>query len=83
MQLFTANQAKTQFGQMIDMVQRAPVHITRHERVVGVVVSKQDYEDMRKFYANRLQQNLIATGAAAQAAGLDDPQLEALLINES
>jgi PHD/YefM family antitoxin component YafN of YafNO toxin-antitoxin module len=83
MQLLTANQAKTQFGQMIDMAQRAPVQITRHERVVGVVVSGQDYEDMRRFYANRLQQNLLASGAAAQAAGLDDQQLAALLSDES
>ena len=83
MQLFTAKQAKTQFGQMMDMVQRAPVQITRHERVVGVVVSKHGYEDMRRFYANHLQQNLLASGAAAQAAGLNDAQLEALLRDES
>ena len=49
MQFLTASYAKTQFGQMIDMAQKEPVRITLHNRVVGVIVSAQDYEDMRAF----------------------------------
>ncbi len=49
MQVLSANYAKTQFGQMIDMAQKEPVRITLHNRVVGVIVSAQDYEDMRAF----------------------------------
>jgi len=33
MQTFTANEAKTRFGEMIDRVQREPVQVTRHNRV--------------------------------------------------
>ena len=58
MQTFSANQAKTQFGHFIDLAQREPVRVMRHDRVVGVMVSAQDYEAMRAFYANRLQHTL-------------------------
>ena len=37
MQTFTANEAKTRFGELLDCVQRAPVQVTRHNRVVGVM----------------------------------------------
>ena len=47
MQTFTANEAKTRFGEFIDSAQREPVRVVRHDRVVGVMVSAQDYEAMR------------------------------------
>ena len=58
MQTFTANEAKTRFGEFLDRVQREPVRVMRHDRTVGVMVSAQDYEAMRAFYANRLQHTL-------------------------
>lgn len=51
MQTFTANDAKVNFGAFIDAAQRGPVRVTRRDRVVGVLVSAQDYEAMRAFYA--------------------------------
>jgi PHD/YefM family antitoxin component YafN of YafNO toxin-antitoxin module len=83
MQTFTANQAKTQFGQFIDLAQRAPVRVMRRNRVVGVMVSAQDYEAMRAFYANRLQHTLADTAREAELAGLTPEALEALLSDES
>ena len=83
MQLLSANQAKTQFGQMMDLAQKEPVRITRHNRVVGVMVSAQDYEDMRAFYADRLTHTLQATALAAQARGLTQGKLDELLSDES
>jgi PHD/YefM family antitoxin component YafN of YafNO toxin-antitoxin module len=83
MQTFTANQAKTQFGQFLDLAQREPVRVMRHDRVVGVMVSAQDYEAMRAFYANRLQHTLAESAAHAQAAGLKPEALDALLRDES
>jgi prevent-host-death family protein len=83
MQLLSANYAKTQFGQMIDMAQKEPVRITRHNRVVGVMVSAQDYDDMRAFYANRLKQTLQATATAARERGLTQDKLDELLSDES
>jgi prevent-host-death family protein len=83
MQTFTANEAKTQFGHFIDVAQREPVRVMRRERVVGVMVSAQDYEAMRAFYANRLQHTLVDTAAQAERAGMTPEQLEDLLRDES
>ena len=83
MQTFTANQAKTNFGQFLDLAQREPVRVMRHDRVVGVMVSAQDYEAMRQFYANRLLHTLDRTADSAAAAGLTDETLAQLLADES
>jgi len=83
MQTMTANQAKTQFGAFIDMAQKEPVRVLRHDRVVGVMVSPADYEAMRTFYADRLAHTLERTAAQAQAAGLTPEALEALLRDDS
>jgi len=82
MKTLTANKAKTHFGEFIDLAQRAPVRVTRRDRVVGVMVSAQDFEAMRAFYADRLQQTLDATARDAAAAGLTATELEELLADE-
>ena len=83
MQTFTANDAKTRFGEFLDRAQREPVAVLRHDRMVGVMVSAQDYEDMRRFYANRLQASLSESAFAAAQAGLTSDTLETLLKEES
>ncbi len=83
MQTFTANEAKTRFGEFLDRAQREPVGVMRHDRLVGVMVSPQDFEAMRAFYANRLQHTLAQAGAAAAASGLTPARLDELLADES
>ena len=83
MQTFTANEAKTRFGEFLDRVQREPVRVMRHDRMVGVMVSAEDYEAMRAFYANRLQHTLNEAAEGAAQAGLTPETLEALLADES
>jgi PHD/YefM family antitoxin component YafN of YafNO toxin-antitoxin module len=83
MQTFSANEAKTQFGQFIDLAQREPVRVMRRDRVVGVMVSVQDYEAMREFYANRLQHTFAQTATQAERAGMTPELLEDLLRDES
>ena len=83
MQTMTANEAKTRFGEFLDRVQREPVAVMRHDRMVGVMVSTQDYEAMRAFYANRLQHALNEAADAAAVAGLTPEALAALLADES
>ena len=83
MQTFSANQAKTQFGHFIDLAQREPVRVMRHDRVVGVMVSAQDYEAMRAFYANRLQHTMTESSAAAEQAGMTPELLDKLLRDDS
>ena len=79
----TANEAKTRFGEFLDRVQREPVRVMRHDRVVGVMVSAEDYEAMRRFYADRLRQTLRETAEGAAAAGLTEEKLAELLADES
>lgn len=83
MRTYTANQAKTHFGEFIDDAQREPVRVTRRDRVVGVMVSAHDFEAMRAYYANRLVQTMDQTGRQAQLAGLTQRKLSALLKDES
>ncbi len=80
---FTANQAKTRFGEFLDQVQREPVQVVKRDRVVGVMVSAQDYEAMRNFYANRLQSTLAHNAADASAQGLTEEEVQRLLADES
>lgn len=42
MQQVTSADAQNRFGQLLDMVQREPVAITRHGRTAGYVISVQD-----------------------------------------
>lgn len=79
----TANEAKTHFGQLLDKAQRQPVQVTRHDRVVGVMIGADDYEAMRQFYADRLISSMDAIGARAEASGLTEEKLAGLLADES
>jgi len=83
MQTYTANEAKTRFGEFLDKVQREPVRVMRHDRVAGVMVSAEDYEAMRSFYADRLLKTMDATADAATRAGLTPEKLAGLLADES
>lgn len=83
MQTFSANEAKTRFGEFLDRAQREPIGVMRHERMVGVMVSVQDFEAMRAFYANRLLHSLNNAADAASSAGLTSEALDALLADES
>lgn len=83
MQTVTANEAKTRFGEFIDRVQREPVGVMRHDRLVGVMVRVQDYQAMRAFFANRLQHSLNEAADTAASAGLTPEAMDALLVDES
>ena len=82
METFSANEAKTRFGELIDRVQREPVRVTRRNRVVGVMVSADDYAAMREFYADRLARTLGETASAAERKGLTVEELDRLLTDE-
>ncbi len=83
MQTFTANEAKTRFGEFLDRAQREPVGVLKHHRMVGVMVSVQDFEAMRAFYADRLRKTMREIADGATAAGLTEEKLTALLADES
>ena len=45
MKKMTAAEAKTHFGEFLDMVQREPVIVTKKNRPVGIMLSMRDIED--------------------------------------
>lgn len=83
MQTYTANEAQTHFGELLDRVQREPVRVMRDDRVVAVMGSAEDYEAMHAFYADRLRQTLKESAAYAAQAGLTPEKLEELLADRS
>lgn len=82
MHTYTANEAKTKFGEFLDRAQRAPVQVMRYDHVVAVIVSARDYEAMRSFYADRLRRTIDETAAGAQRSGLTPELLDKLLADE-
>lgn len=44
---FTARDAKTRFGEVLDEALGRPVGITKHDRLTAYVVSKRDFENLR------------------------------------
>jgi len=79
----SANEAKTHFGELLDLAQRGPVHATRRNRVVGVMVSAADFEAMRAFYADRLLGAMHRAAKKASEKGLSPAVLYQLLADES
>jgi prevent-host-death family protein len=42
----TSAEAQNQFGQLLDLVQREPVAITRHGRPAAYIISQRDMQDL-------------------------------------
>jgi len=47
MKAIAAKEAKNNFGEMMDTVQREPVTIEKHGRPVAVIMSARDYEQIK------------------------------------
>lgn len=78
----SADEARTEFDALIDMAQREPVQVLRHDRVVGVMVSSKDYAAVRGLYADRLALTLDVAADEARRAGLTPERLDELLADE-
>ena len=53
MQTYTAHDAQLHFDALLDCAQREPVRVVQGDRVLGVMVSAEDYDAMQAFHANR------------------------------
>jgi len=82
MQTATTQEAQSHFGEFIDRVKHEPVRVTRRGQVVGVMISPEDYEAIRGFYADRLVNELRQAGEMAEQQGLTEEGLAQLLADE-
>jgi prevent-host-death family protein len=83
MKSFTAREAKSRFGAVLEAAQRQPVTITRNGRPSVVVMSAESYARRQRMARDRLRQALIRAGEHARATGLTDDRLAQRLAEES
>ncbi|MCT4704871.1 type II toxin-antitoxin system Phd/YefM family antitoxin [Enterobacteriaceae bacterium H11S18] len=69
---FTANQAKTQFGEMIAKAQREPVSITKNGKPSVIVMSIADYNAIEELKLQNLREKLARSVAQLEAGDLHD-----------
>lgn len=84
METLTANQAKTQFGDLLLKVQRAPVEISRNGKPVAVMVSADDYAAMEQLKMELLRQSIQRSMSDLEAGRVHDGEttLEAMIQEE-
>lgn len=78
----SATEAKQRFAALLDAAQRAPVRIQRHDRDVAVLVSAEEYEQIRQLRVQELLRLTEKTGRYAESKGMTDELLEKLLADE-
>jgi len=74
----SANDAKKNFGELLDTARREPVTVQKHGRPVTVMLSVEDYEEFRKIQRETLEAELQVgleqlergEGTQVDAAGL-------------
>ncbi|MEO0797288.1 MAG: type II toxin-antitoxin system Phd/YefM family antitoxin [Verrucomicrobiota bacterium] len=60
MQTFTANDAKQNFGQVMDNALQEPVSITKHGRPTVVITSESEYRELLKIKYEHLKADVQA-----------------------
>lgn len=83
MREIAARNAKNRFGQLLDAAQRGPVLVTKNGRGITVMMSVEQYERLRGVAWDRLSATMDAMANEAEANGLSDVKLAALLAEES
>jgi len=78
----SATHAKQNFAAMIDLAQREPVRIQRHDREVAVMVSADEYERIRKMRIENLIRLTDEMGRYAESQGMTDEIFEQLMADE-
>ena len=83
MKQVASKEAKNRFGELLDIAQIAPVHITKKGRAVGVLMSVRHYERLRGAAWECLTETMDAMGDEAARNSLTKSSLNALFENES
>jgi len=72
MDAISANEAKTQFGEMLLKAQRSPIQINRNGKPVAVVLSIDEYENIEALKLQFLQSRVARAKADIEAANTTD-----------
>jgi prevent-host-death family protein len=79
---FSARDAKTRFGEVLDEALGRPVGITRHDRLTAYVVSKRDFDALRERLQDLEDKLWLAQAEAARNDGfVSDSEVAAFLSN--
>ncbi len=77
-----ANEAKQNFGRVLDSAQREPVLIQKHNRPAAVLLSAHEYERLRGLNAAEFIAFCDRIGARAGQRGLTEQELAGMLGGE-
>ena len=81
MKAIAAKEAKNNFGEMLDTVQREPLTIEKHGRAVAVVMSAHEYQEMK---LERLRAKLaVGEGQLDRGEGVNGETFFAELLNKA
>jgi len=72
MDALSANEAKTQFGDLLLKAQRAPIQINKNGKPVAVVISMEEYESHEALKLQLLQSRVAQAKADIAAGNLVD-----------
>lgn len=83
MKTYTALDAQSHFGELIEAAQHQPVGITRNGRPSVVVVSADSYARRQRVARERLLKAMQRASDHATTQGMDEATLNRLLADES
>jgi len=72
MDTLSANEAKTQFGELLLKAQRSPVQINKNGKPVAVVISMDEYEKTESLKLRYLQSRVAQARNDIEAGNLTD-----------
>jgi len=72
MEALTANEAKSQFGDLLLKAQRAPVQINKNGKPVAVIMSMEDYDRIEALKLRLLQSKVASAKADVESGNIVD-----------
>ena len=72
MEVFTANEAKNRFGEVLLKSQKAPVQVTRSGRPVAMIMSIEEYDAVEAFKLQYVKEHIQASLDDIQNGNIED-----------
>ncbi|MCL2010246.1 MAG: type II toxin-antitoxin system Phd/YefM family antitoxin [Synergistaceae bacterium] len=72
MEIFTANEAKNRFGEVLLKSQKAPVQVTRSGKPVAMIVSIEDYNETEELKLRYVREHIQEALADIEDGNVED-----------